>query len=119
MQQPNFPNEIFGVVMSAGSKEEPAVRVTVIPARRNKSTISTINSRRIAMDKLGKIETIAESISVHIVRVWVLQREEIQPAISRMHSFMTGHNQKKLECLQKLVLSLGSTPIITECEYVD
>lgn len=119
MQSPNFPNEVFGVLFNVGSKEEPSVRITPIPARFNKSTISTINKRRIAMDKLGKIETIAETNTLHIVRVWLINREEIPATIERMHQYVSGVSQKKLEAVNNMVLKLSRKPEVTERDYED
>jgi hypothetical protein len=120
MQIPNFPNEIIRVSLSAGNPgESPTATVTAIPARYNKATISTANSRRIALEKLGKIETIAESNSVHIVRTWVANREGIEEAVRNMHTFLQTRTLKKLEAIHKLQQGLQLEPIIRERAFED
>lgn len=120
MQSPNFPNEVFRVVMTAGKPHEPPqVSVTAIPAKYNQATISTANRRRIAFDKLGKPEIVAESHCMLIMRTWVQSREHIMEVCMKMQSRMQGNVQKKLESLQKLQLGLIQEPIIREREYED
>lgn len=118
MQVPNFPNEIFRISLTAGEPgQSPRATLTPIPARYNDATISTISRRRIAKEKLGKIETIAESNTLHIVRVWVSSREEVEDAVRRMHDFLTARTQKKIDSLLKLQQGLLLEPIIREREY--
>lgn len=118
MQLSNFPNEIFRVSLTAGEPgESPRATLTPIPARYNDATISTLSRRRIAKDKLGKIETIAESNTLHIVRVWVASREDVEDAVRRMHDFLISRTQKKIDSLLKLQQGLIQEPIIREREY--
>ncbi|MNF54999.1 hypothetical protein D3C87_1454940 [compost metagenome] len=120
MQHPNFPNEIFRVVFYPGKPgEAPTVNVTAIPAKYNQASVATANRRRIAFDKLGKIETLAESHNMHIVRAWVQSREHIPEIVTKMHTFVRGATQKKLEAIQRMQTGLNLEPILCEQEYED
>lgn len=118
MQLPNFPNVLYRLSLSSGKPgEAPMATLTAIPAVFNKVTISTANKRRVALDKVGKIETIAESNTQHIVRVWLINREDVPEAIHRMQRFMANTTQKKLEALHNLQLGLIQPATLREREY--
>lgn len=120
MQKPNFPNVVYRVSMQAGKPGEgPQVTVTAIPAKYNQATVSTASSRRIAFDKLGKIETIAESVSMHIIRVWVQSEGHIPEVVDKMYSHLQGATQRKLEAIEKMKLGLIHAPVITHKEWTD
>ncbi|MNQ24301.1 hypothetical protein D3C85_374920 [compost metagenome] len=120
MQKPNFPNVLYRVSLSSGQPgEAPVATLTAIPAKFNESTVTTANRRRVALAKLGKIETIAESNTLHIVRVWLANREEVQETVHRMQRFLANSTQKKLEALHNLQLGLIQPATIREREYED
>lgn len=107
MQLPNFPNSIFRVSVSTGDVSGgPVATVTEIPAKYNDRTISTANSRRIAKDKLGVIETIAESNSLHIVRMWVASADETTEAAAKMLTYVINQCQRKLVAIQRVQAGL-------------
>jgi hypothetical protein len=120
MQKPNFPNEIFRVLFQPGKPgNPPRVTVVVVPARYTQASVITASNRRISLDKLGKIETVAESSATHIVRAWVRDRESIPLVVERMYIFVRGQSQMKLEAVQNMLLGLIGEPIQKEEVYRD
>ena len=121
MQQPNFPNLIYSVSLTVSSKneEQPKLKVTAIPARYTKASIVTASSRRISMEKLGKMETIAESNTMHIMRVWVTDLEHVEAAREKMQSFLAGSIIKKHEAIQKMLRNINTACVIEHREYED
>lgn len=119
MQVPNFPNLIYSVSLSISSKneEQPKLKVTAMPARYAKASILTANSRRISMDKLGKLETIAESNTLHIVRVWVAELNHVEAAREKMQSFLAGSVIKKHEAIQGMLRNVNTPCVIEHREY--
>lgn len=119
MQKPNFPSAILRVTLTPGRWDEgPKAIITSIPARFSEKTVATINGRRIAMEKMGKVETVAESYGTMIYRAWCRSQSEALVVIGEMHQKMAASVQKKLESLRNMQASLAKPYRLQEDEYV-
>lgn len=120
MQIPNFPNEVYLLNAQPGpSGGGIKVRVTRIPAKYNAASVSTINNRRLKMDKFGKIEVYAEGPAVLIVTTWAKSEHEIEALVDKMHQKIQNNLQYRLEKIQSQLLGTVSKPTILVKDYAD
>lgn len=120
MQKPNFPNSVYQLSASPGkSGEGIRVRITKIPAKFNAKSVSTLSGRRLGMDMFDKVNIFAMSDRFMTVTSWVKEEENIQNQIDRMHSFIRGTLQKRLEETQTLLLGTVGKPEVLHRDYCD
>lgn len=108
-----FPTKAYRVSLSSFNQAgELKATVTPLPARITAQLVITANKRRIKMDRVDKVEFIADSNTHMVARLYTLSENLIPELINEMLLTMRKRADSKLRTVQELNRQLEGVPAI-------
>ena len=106
-----YPSIIFRVSVSLSKSEAIRATVTRVPCKVNKATVSTANNRRYKLEKMGKIEMIAESYGYTMLSAVTMDEVEISSLVFAMQDKLSNQLKQQQEILAAMLMNASTDTI--------
>lgn len=112
-----YPSVIFRVSVSLSNKEAIRATVTRVPCKINPNTVSTANNRRYKLDRMGKIEVIADSYSCTMLATVTMDETEISSLVHTMQEKLIKRLQDQAGLLSQMLSNAYGDVVITSKDW--